>query len=87
MIKMTVRHKVADFAKWKPVYDQHDAVRKQFGCQADEVFTSVKNPNDVLVVLQWESKDQAMKFGQSPTLREAEERGGVVSEPEVAFFE
>ena len=87
MIKMTVRHKVADFAKWKPVYDQHDVVRKQFGCQAADVFSNVQNPNDVMVVLQWENKEQAMKFGQSPTLKEAEERGGVVGVPEVSFAE
>jgi hypothetical protein len=87
MIKMTVRHKVADFKTWKPVFDQHDAVRKQFGCKGGDVFANVQNPNDVLVVLQWDSKEQAIKFGQSPGLKEAEERGGVLSVPEVSFAE
>ena len=85
MVKMIVRHKVADYKTWKPVYDEHDAVRKQFGCKNDAVFSNVQDPNDVLVVLQWESKEDAMKFGQSPSLKEAEERSGVVSVPEVSF--
>jgi len=85
MITMTVRHKVADYKAWKPVYDQHDSVRKQFGCKSDAVFSNVQDPNDVLIVLKWENKDQAMNFGQSPSLRDAEERGGVVGAPEVSF--
>ena len=85
MIKMYVRHKVADFKKWKPVYDEHDAVRKQSGCKSSTVFINAQNPNEILAVLDWDTKDQALKFGQSPGLKEAEERGGVISVPEVSF--
>ena len=28
MIHMLIRHKVADFAKWKPVYDAHASARQ-----------------------------------------------------------
>lgn len=87
MTKMYVRHKVADFKTWKPVYDQHESVRKQFGCKKSEVFTNTQNPNEVLVTLDWDTKEQAIKFGQSPSLKEAEERGGVISVPEVSFTE
>jgi hypothetical protein len=31
MIKIYIRQKVADFAKWKIVYDEYDATRKKFG--------------------------------------------------------
>jgi len=86
MVKMIVRHNVADYKTWKPVFDQHGAVRKQYGCQSDAVFSNVQDPNDVLVVMQWNSKADAMKFGQSPSLKEAEERAGVVGIPEVSFM-
>ena len=82
---MYVRHKVADFSKWKPLFEEHDAVRKEFGCLKSEVFTNDQNPNEVLAILQWDNKDQAAKFGASPNLKEAMERGGVVSTPEVSF--
>ena len=85
MIKMYVRHQVADFGKWKSVYDGHDATRKQFGCKKAEVFTNAQNPNEILAVLDWDTKEQAIKFGQSSSLKEAEERGGVTSIPEVSF--
>ena len=31
MTHLLVRHSVADFAKWKPVYDAHLAVRQKAG--------------------------------------------------------
>lgn len=82
---MIVRHKVADYKAWKPVFDQHNSVRQQYGCKSDAVFSNVQDPNDVLVVLQWGSKEDAIKFGESSTLREAEARSGVVGVPEVTF--
>jgi quinol monooxygenase YgiN len=87
MIKVYVRHKVADFAKWKPAFDQHDATRKQFGCKNAEVFTNSQNPNEVLAVLEWDSKEQAKKFDESANLKEVMQHAGVISAPEFTFSE
>ncbi len=87
MVKGYVRHKVADFNKWKVVYDQHDAIRKQFGCKKSEVFTNSQNPNEVLVVTEWDSKEQAAKFDSSASLKEAMQNAGVISAPEFSFAE
>lgn len=83
---MIVRHKVANYNDWKPLYDKHSSVRKEYGCQGDAVFSNVQDPNDVVVVLQWQSKEDAMKFGQSASLRDAEANAGVVGIPEVSFI-
>ena len=85
MTKTFVRHKISDFAIWKPLYDEHDAVRKEFGCTKSEVFTNYSDPNEVLVILEWESKDHAMKFLQTSNVKEIMERGGVISEPVIEF--
>ena len=87
MTKMYVRHQVADFKNWKTVYDQHDATRKQFGCTAASVFTNAENPNEVIAVHEWGNKEQALKFIQSPDLKQAMQKAGVVSAPEVSFAE
>lgn len=87
MVKNYVRHTVADFDAWKIVYDQHDATRKQFGCKKSEVFTNHQNPNEVLVVTEWDSKEQAEKFDASPDLRAAMKNAGVASIPEFSFAE
>lgn len=85
MVKMIVRHKVANYNEWKPVYDKHGAVRKEYGCKNETVFSNVQDPNDVLVVLQWESQEDAIKFGQSASLQTEEARAGVIGTPEVSF--
>ena len=87
MVKGYVRHKVADFGKWKAVYDQHDAARKQFGCKKSEVFINDQNPNEVLVVTEWDSKEQMEKFDSSASLKEAMQHAGVISAPEFSFAE
>jgi quinol monooxygenase YgiN len=87
MIKMFVRHQVADFKKWKIVFDEHDSFRRKAGCIKSEVFTNSQNPNEVLSVLRWESKEHAQKFSQDPGLKEAMAEGGVVGIPEFSFAE
>lgn len=87
MVKGYVRHKVADFDKWKAVYDQHDSTRKEFGCKKSEVFRNAQNPNEVLVVTEWENKEQAAKFDESASLKTAMQNAGVVSVPEFSFAE
>jgi quinol monooxygenase YgiN len=85
MAKGYVRHTVADFSKWKAVYDQHDGARKQFGCKKSEVFTNTANPNEVLVVTEWDSIDQAAAFDASPGLKDAMQHAGVLTAPEFSF--
>ncbi len=85
MVKMYVRHRVADFNKWKLVFDEHDSVRRQFGCKSTAVFTNIEHPNEVLIVSEWDSKEQAMQFGQSPSLKEAMESASVLGMPEISF--
>ena len=87
MVTGYVRHKVADFNKWKAAYDAHDSARKQYGCKKSEVFTNTQNPNEVLVVMEWDSKEQAAKFDASASLKEAMQHAGVVSAPEFSFAE
>ena len=38
MMHMLVRHKVADFVKWKPVYDAHPSARQNAGLKEEHLF-------------------------------------------------
>ena len=46
-----VRHTVADFATWKPAYDEHAAMRKDAGSKGGQVLRSADNPQEVVVRL------------------------------------
>jgi heme-degrading monooxygenase HmoA len=87
MCKMYVMHKVADFDKWKVVFEEVEPFRKQLGSSGSYVFRNHKNPNEVLVITDWDNKEQGLKFGNSPELKNAMERAGVISAPEIIFSE
>ena len=80
-------HKVADFNKWKVVFEEGEPAPKQLASSGSHVFRNNANPNEVLVVTDWDNKEQGMKFGQSPELKNAMERAGVTSVPEISYAE
>ena len=87
MTYLLVRHKVEDYAKWKPVFDEHGAARKAGGSKGARVFRSVDNPSEQVIITEWPTLEQARAFAQSPDLREAMQRAGVLGKPEVLFLD
>ena len=88
MVFIEVRQEVEDYDKWRAGFDANAAVRKAGGAQeAEYVMRNVDNPNEVTVVLEWDSVEKARQFTQSPELKEAMKNAGVVGPPEVRFLE
>ncbi|MBK9014396.1 MAG: hypothetical protein IPM82_10065 [Saprospiraceae bacterium] len=83
---MTVKHTVADFAKWKPVFDAHAQARTDAGLTIISVLQDKTNPNIVLVSTKASDLQKARDFSSSPVLKEAMQKSGVTSAPEVAFY-
>lgn len=82
-----VRHKVADYAQWKPVYDAHATSRKAGGSKGAHLFRNAENPNETIILLEWEDLEQARQFAQSADLRQAMQRAGVADQPDIYFLE
>lgn len=80
-----VQHKVRDYDTWKSVFDEHQAVRTRHGATGHELYRGLEDPNEVTIVNQFPSKEQAEAFAADPSLKEAMERGGVVSEPRITW--
>ena len=55
MIHVLVRHKVADFNRWKEAFDSHLNARKHAGEPAFRLFQGVDDPRDVTLLLDWDS--------------------------------
>ena len=87
MVKMYVRQTVADFAKWKVVYDEHESTRKKFGAKKSEAFTNYKNPNEILVVIEMDNKAQATRFLENSDIKEAMKLAGVIGAPGISYCE
>ena len=81
-----VRHNVADFAKWKPVYDAHLSARENAGLKEEHLFRNADDPNEVLLLFSAEDLDKAKTFTASDDLRQAMEKVGVSDKPDVYFL-
>ena len=84
---MLVRHKVADFTNWKPVYDEHLTARQKAGLKEIHLFRKTENPNEVILLFSVEDPDKAKAFAASDDLRQAMQKAGVSDKPDVYFLE
>jgi hypothetical protein len=85
MVRMFVRHNVADYDAWRKVYDEFDEERRPMGVTGDAVFQSVDDPNDVTVWHDFAGVDEARAFVSSDALRSAMQRAGVQGEPQIWY--
>jgi len=81
-----VRHKVADFAKWKPVYDAHGSARAGAGLKELHLLRNTDNPNEVILLFSADDVDKARGFATSADLRDAMQKAGVTDKPDVWFL-
>ena len=86
-----IRHKVASYPKWRPLFNDGDAARKEAGAIGEpQVFRSGDDPWEVLVLIEWDELESARQFIGFPELsdqfREAMEQAGVTDEPTVFYL-
>jgi heme-degrading monooxygenase HmoA len=86
MIHVIVRHKVADYPRWKEAFDAHLNTRRAGGELGHRLFVSVEDPRDVTIVLDWDTLERAQRFAGSDELKQAMQKAGVVGEPEFQFL-
>ena len=82
-----VQHKVRDYDAWKPAFDAHEPVRIKYGCLGHTIYRNPDDPNDVTVLTSWRTSAGAAQFLTDPSLQEAMEKGGVISEPRASMVE
>jgi len=78
-------HKVANFAKWKASYDEHDSIRLAFGVHSYVIGRSIEDTNMVMVALKVDDLEKAKAFSKDPSLKKAMQKGGVVGAPTIQF--
>ena len=86
MSYVLIRHKVADYAKWKRAVQSCADWRKASGELSFQVFRSAKAANDLTVICRWASAAQMRNFVASAELRQRMKDAGVIGKPEVHFF-
>jgi heme-degrading monooxygenase HmoA len=73
------RVKVADYSKWKPIFDQLSASRKASGgAKAGTLFRDENDPNCITILTEWDNLKSAHKFIESADVQEAINKSGVI---------
>jgi hypothetical protein len=87
MALLLILHRVADYDAWWQVYDSVADMRESAHVTSGSVRRMADDPNNVLVLHNFDSVEAARAFTTLPKLKEAMQRAGVQGEPRFEFYE
>lgn len=87
MVRVFVRHRVADYEAWRRVYDDFEPQRGPLGVTGHAVYRAVGDGNDVTVTHDFDDAEAARAFADSDQLKEAMQQAGVQGPPDIWFTE
>ena len=73
MAYVLIEHRVGDFETFKEVYLDDAERRERLGCKGGLVFRVADDPNEIIVMLEWETVEGARDFAGSLELEQAME--------------
>ena len=83
--KLTIHHKVKDYAAWRTGYNAHEKSRLSAGITNGRVFRSPEDPNDVVVLQDVADVTKARTWFGSDDLKAAMQKSGVIGSPSIRF--
>ena len=81
-----VRYRVGDYNRWKEVFDGLSELKMRYGWKRYRLFQVAGDRNDLLVMEEFATVEQARSFLESKELREAMRVAGAVSTPEATLL-
>lgn len=87
MSHVLIRHKIKNYESWKPVFDRFKETRRLGGEKSYWISHPSDDPNNLFLLFEWDTLENAKKFLGSPILRDTMQKAGVTELPEVHFLE
>ncbi len=88
MARLFIRHSVSDYDAWRKIYDDEGpAIRQAAGVTSSGVYRSVDDANEITVIHDFATADQARALTTDDRLRDAMARAGVVGAPQMSITE
>lgn len=84
---LLVRHKVADFVRWREVFESHKNAHKEAGMELQHLWRNVEKPDEVVLLYEVEDAEKAREFVYSSEVPDAQNASGVIDEPDIYFLE
>ena len=87
MVHITLTYGVEDYDTWKNGFNTHADARQSAGCLSTTVRVSPDNRNQLLILFEWDSKENFMKYSSDPALKEAMAKSGLTGPPTIKFWD
>jgi hypothetical protein len=71
---LLIKRRVKDYSAWKPVFDKHSSTAKANGSKGGYLFRSGANPNELVILFEWDDLKKACEYAHSEDLRKTMER-------------
>ena len=84
---MLIKHKVADYDKWRKEYDAHDSIRTAYTISHYMVGRGTDDANMIVTATKFIDLQKAKDFSALPYLKEAMKKAGVIGKPEFSYHE
>ncbi|MFV8325368.1 hypothetical protein [Flavobacterium sp. ZS1P14] len=84
---IVIKHKVADYDKWRKGYDAHDSMRKAYGITHFIVGRGIDDANMIVVINKFNDVQKAKDFSALPDLKDAMKKAGVTGKPEFSYYD
>lgn len=84
---MIIKHKVADYDKWRKVYDSHDSIRNAYEITHYVIGRGMDDANIILTIDKISDVQKAKDFSVLQYLKDAMKKAGVISKPEFSYYD
>jgi len=78
MVRMLCRNKVADFGKWKVIFDSHTDAHRQAGLTIESLWRGLEDPSNVFFVFAVADLSRAKAFISAPDAAKSARDAGVL---------
>ena len=86
MTHLLIRHRVKDYDAWKGQFDEFITQRKAGGERGFQVYRPVDDPNNLVLLFEWDSVENASTFMHSKALKDAMVKAEVLEPPKCEFL-
>ena len=79
--------KVEDYTRWRSAFDDAGDIRKAGGMVSSQIFHIAEDPNNLVILFEWDTLENARRFMESGELKERMQKSGVTGKPDTLFIE
>ncbi|QIO25520.1 antibiotic biosynthesis monooxygenase [Haloarcula sp. JP-L23] len=81
------KSQVKDFEEWHSSFHDNESYRAEHGEQGYQVFQSADDPNEVIVLFEWDENEDPRAFFESEEMRERMTKAGLTGRPDTTVLE